>query len=132
MRHAEIIDSLISLIKNPAEINQEEIEKFEEKTSNADFYIGVSSYMDEAVMQKYLNYLEKKGYTIYYSKTVNSKTGEKSKIIYYGDKGKSLAEKLAGEFKNRLGMDFKLVPGRGRNVPDENRENYLIIHIHKS
>jgi hypothetical protein len=128
--HSKLIDSLITLIKNPADINQEEIEKIESKTNNADYYIGVSGYSNQAELDKYLKYFESKGYTIYYSKLASPKKGESSKIIYYGDSSKDLAIRLAAEFEGRLKKKFNVVPGRGKNIPAENRDKYLIIHVH--
>ena len=103
------------------------------QSKNAIYWVGILGTQDAANdIQTVTDYLKNEGYTVSFAANVNGDEAwfaREPTVFYYSEKTRPVANKLASELTQRLGKPFKPVLGAGYDVPKDQKDWLLYVHI---
>jgi len=103
------------------------------QSRNAVYWVGVLGPQGAANdIQTFTDYLKNNGYTVRFAGNVNgdeSWFAKEATVFYYSEKTKPIADKLVSELTKKLGKPFKPEIGAGYDVPKDQKEWSLYVHI---
>ena len=103
------------------------------QSKNAVYWVGVFGTQRAANdIQTFTDYLKNNGYTVRFAGNVNGDEpwfAKESTVFYYSDKTKPVAITLASELSKELGKPVTPEIGSGYDVPKDQKEWLLYVHI---
>ena len=108
-------------------------QKAVDQSRNAVYWVGVLGPQGAANdIQMVQDYLENNGYTVKFAGNVNGDEPWFAKgptVFYYSDRTKPVANQLASELTKKLGKPVTTQIGAGYDVPPDQKEWLLYVHI---
>jgi len=103
------------------------------QSRNAVYWVGVLGPQGAANnIQTVTDYLKNNGYTVKFAGNVNgdeSWFAKEATVFYYSERTKPVANQLASELTKILGKPVKTQVGGGYDVPPDQKEWLLYVHI---
>jgi hypothetical protein len=103
------------------------------QSRNAVYWVGVLGPQGAANnIQTVTDYIKNNGYTVKFAGNVNgdeSWFAKEATVFYYSERTKPVANQLASELTKILGKPVKTQVGGGYDVPPDQKEWLLYVHI---